>query len=386
MKKIWIGLLVLAGVVTFAAATPSFIINGKGIKLETLEKNGKVYAEVVSLTKALGAAVTFDKAKNQFVIVTPTNAAPTVAGTTQLTGDAAELGKSYTLGKNYPLNFLLRSVEYSVTRVTVGTEVYAPNMDQKLLILHFTVQNPLKQDQVFSYGDFRFTAVDSKDISYIFDSYVAREGTSELLDLNLKPAQKIDVVAVWAIPAVGSIPKLIVQRGEELSAPLLRFDLRNKIKPLIAPFVDPNDTGGSSALYEVPAKIGVYYPLKIFDLKLESIQFSANAINQTMPSEGKRYLIAVFAIKNGTGASTAPSSYSSGAFSFILRDTDGEKTEFNGYLIKTSRDEPTEGYLKSGEEYRFRVYFELGQEQSGKVLYVSDKYSRVYAIDISSLK
>jgi hypothetical protein len=386
MKKIGLTMLVLMGVLAFAAATPSFVINGKSIKLETLEKNGKVYAEVLSFSKALGLKTTFDKSKNQFVIVAPSNSVAPVAGTTQLSGDAAELGKSYTLGKNYPLNFLLRSVEYSVTRVTVGTEVYAPNADQKLLILHFTVQNPLKQDQVFSYGDFRFTAVDSKDISYIFDSYVAREGTSELLDLNLKPTQKIDVVAVWAIPAVGSVPKLIVQRGEELSAPVLRFDLRNKIKPLVAPFVDANDASGSSALNEVPAKIGVYYPLKIFDVKLESIGFTGNAMYQTMPSEGKRYLVASFAIKNGTGASTAPSPYSSSAFGFILKDSDSEKTEFTGYLIKMTRDEIAEGSLKSGEEYRFKVYFEVGQSTTGQILYVSDRNSRVYAIDISSFK
>jgi Domain of unknown function (DUF4352) len=386
MQAKWIvPLLALGGVLALAAAAPSFVINGKTVKLDYLEKNNKVYVEVQGFAKALGSSVTFDKSKNQYVIVS-SKPSTELAGTTQLTGDVGEIGKAYTLGKNFPLNFTLRSAEFSVTRVSVGKSVYAPNANEKLLIVHFTVQNPLKQDQSYSYGNFKLTAVDSKDVNFVFDGYVAREGTSESLDMSLKPAQKIDVLAAWAVPAVGVIPKLIVQRTEDSSVPVVRYDLRGKVKPLPALFADPNDASGSSALAEVPASLNVFYPLKIFDVKLENISFGTNAMDQRVPSEGKRYLIANVMIQNATGASTDPAPYSYGNFSFVLKDSDGEKTEFAGYLIKISRDEQADGYLKPNENYRFRVYFELGQEVNPATLYVSDRYSRVYAFDLSSFK
>jgi hypothetical protein len=386
MRRRWIGMLLLVGVVALAASSPSFVINGKTVKLETLEKNGKVYVEVQSFAKSLGVSVSVDKAKNQFVIVTTGKAPSEVAGTAQLAGGAGELGQAYTLGKVLPLNFMLRSAEFSVTRVTIGRDVYAPNANEKLLILHYTVQNPTKQDQNFSYASFRFTAVDSKDINHVFDGYIAKDGTTESLDLNLKPAQKIDALAVWTFPAAGPVPKLIVQRGGETDTPVLRYDLRGKVKPLIAPFADPSDPSGSSALSEIQAKPGGYYPLKIFDIKLEGISFAPGPVDGRLPSEGKRYLLAGFSIKNGAALSAEAAPYSYGSFGFTLKDSDGEKTEFGGNLLKASRDEPADGSLKPGEEYRFRVYFELSLGVAGQTLSVSDRNSRVYVFDISGLK
>jgi hypothetical protein len=386
MRKAWVGVITLAGVLAVAVGSPSFVINGKTVKLETLEKNGKVYVEVNGFAKALEASVRFDKTKNQFVILTSANAPSDVAGTTQLTGGAGEIGKAYTLGKVHPMNFTLRSAEFSVTRVTVGRDVYAPNAEEKLLILHYTAQNPTKQDQGFSYNAFRFTAVDSQDVNHVFDGYVAREGTSESLDLYLKPAQKIDVTAAWTLPANGAVPKLIVQRLGEDNAPVLRYDLRGKVKPLRVPFADPDDPTGSSALKQVPAKAGVYYPLRLLDIKLEGVTYDTNAMEQRLPAEGKRYLVAGFAVKNATGSSAEAVAYSYGAFGFTLHDADGERMDFGGSLVKATRDEPSEGYLRPGEEIRFRVYFELSAGVQGRVLMVSDRNSRMYAFDLSALK
>lgn len=382
MRKIPL-FIVLVSLVALAATVPVFIINGKQVKLDTVEKGGKVYVDALSFAKALGAQVTYDKAKNQFVIVTTGKAPTEVAGTTQLAGGEGELGKTYTLGKRDPLNFTLRSAEFTVSRVTIGTTVYAPKAGEKLLVLHYTVQNPQKQEENLSWRSFKFTAVDSKDVNQVFDSYVAREGTTESLDVSLKPAQKIDVVVVWPVPAAGVIPKLIVERGGGDAAPVLRYDLRGKVKPLSAPFADPADASGSTALEEVPVKAGSYYPLKYFDLRLETVSFTTDPMNKKGPEGGRRYLVATIAIKN---AITRPVGYSWGTFKFELKDADGEKTKFNGYLIKAGRDEHAEGELKPGEEYRFRVYFELPQDLAGQTLYVAEGDSRTYAFDISSFK
>ena len=126
-KRFWLlgGLTLLE--LALAQSTYSFTINGKPFKLETLESGGEVYVEAQYFAKALGAQVTFDKAKKSFVIISSRAAPSDVQGTTQLAGGEGVLGKTYSLGKTTnALNFTLTSLEFSVSPVTMGTFVYAP--------------------------------------------------------------------------------------------------------------------------------------------------------------------------------------------------------------------------------------------------------------------
>ncbi len=386
MKKGYavIGLLMLLGL-ALAQATYSFTINGKPARLDALEKNGKVYVEAQSFAKALGASVTFDAAKKSFVIVS-SGAAPTdVQGTTQLAGGEGVIGKTYSLGKTTnAVNFTLTSAEYSLTPVTMGTNVYAPKAKEKLLILHYTVQNPQKNDIPVNYSTFKITAVDAKDVNVVFNNYIAREGTNEIFDVALKPAQKVELYAAFAVPAAGPIPKLIVERND--GSPVLRFDLRGKAKALTAPFSDPADSSGASALGEVTAQPGTFYPGLNLGIKLEGVAFSKDKMDTKAPDEGKRYLIATFSIKNLTGPTANPVSFSYSSFKVELRDAEGERQTFNGYLIKASRDEHADGSLKPGEESRFRVYFTLPNDLAAKTLSISEGESRAYVFDVSSAK
>ena len=59
-----------------------------------------------------------------------------VRGTTPLEGDVGRLGVTYTLPDS-PWNFTLKSAEFTVGRVIVGNTVYAPQADQKLLLLRY---------------------------------------------------------------------------------------------------------------------------------------------------------------------------------------------------------------------------------------------------------
>jgi hypothetical protein len=388
MKKrfAFFGIIALLGF-ALAQATFTFTINGKSAKLETLEKNGKVFVEAQSFAKALGASVSFDKTKRSFVIVSSGgNAVGDVQGTSQQAGGEGVIGKTYSLGRTTnALNFTLTSLEYSLVPVTMDIRGYAPKADEKFLILHFTVQNPQKQaSSTVYYGSFKMTAIDSKDINHVVDSYFAREGTTTIFSEQLKPAQKISLFTFLPVPASGAIPKLIVERND--GSPVVRFDLRGKVKPLVAPFADPADASGSSALSEVPAQAGTFYPGLSLGIKLEAVAFSGDKMDGKIPEDGKRYLIATFSIKNILGASANPINFSYSNFKFELRDAEGDKQVFNGYLIKATRDERADGSLKSGEEYRFRVYFSLPNDLKTKTLAVSEGESRAYAFDVSSAK
>jgi Copper amine oxidase N-terminal domain len=369
-----------------AQASYTFTVNGKVVTLATTEKDGRLYVDAAALAKALGASVTVDKGKRSVVIVSGNPKALTeVQGTAQLAGGAGELGKTYSLGKtDNALNFTLKSAEYSLAPVTVGSDVYATKATEKLLVLHYTVQNPQKREMNVYYGSFLITAVDDKDVNHRFDNYIAREGTSTKYDVSLKPAQKIDLYLAFAVPASGMVPKLIVERGD--SSPVVRFDLRGKVKALPSSLADPADKSGASVLAEIPARPGQFYPMQKLGVRLESAAFSKDRLGDKPPADGKRYLVATFAIRNllPSGAPAVEFDYSN--FKIKLQDADGERQEFGEYILKLARDEKARGTLNSGEEYKFRVYFTLPGDLAGKTISIAERDSHAYAFDVSQAK
>ncbi len=139
---------------------------------------------------------------------------PVVLGTTQLPGDFGKIGQTYTMGGSYPLNFTLQSVRYTAERFTVQNNTYVPADDQKLMILRYTVHNPMPREQRYYWADLKFTAVDAIDTNHEFITAVRRAGVKEQsFSQQLKPAQKVEIEAAILVPANGEIPKLIVQHA-----------------------------------------------------------------------------------------------------------------------------------------------------------------------------
>src|SRR5689334_6242046 len=75
---------------------------------------------------------------------------PVVLGTKQLPGDFGQFGTTYTIGKTRPVNFTLRSAEYTTTPFYVGNNTWVPKADEKLLVLHYTVHNPVAREQSYT--------------------------------------------------------------------------------------------------------------------------------------------------------------------------------------------------------------------------------------------
>lgn len=312
---------------------------------------------------------------------------PIVLGTTQLPGDFGQLGQTYTIGKSDPINFTLKSAEYSVVPLTVGLNTWVPKADQKLLVLRYTVHNPNPKVTNYGWHSLQFTAVDSKDTNHEYIQAVTREGLKEPLFIDLKPAQKVDVVAAIMVPAEGVVPKLIVQR--ERNAPVIRYDLRGKAQPLPAPMADPADTTGATALAEVPATFGTYYTTGAFDVKLDEVAYTAGPLIKREAGDGKRFMTATFTIKNRL---TKPVGYYWSDFLPQLKDADGEKVLYTQAILKASRDETTQGELAPGEEARIRFFFPLPENVTGKTLRLTEgkiidaRVARAYAFDVSAAK
>ncbi|MFC4456150.1 hypothetical protein [Deinococcus sonorensis] len=308
---------------------------------------------------------------------------PVVQGTQQLDGQNAQVGQTFTIGKQSPLNFTLRSAEYSTGRMLFGDTITFPKADEKLLILHYTVQNPQKREARYYWGDIKFTAVDALDRNHDYVQAVAREGTTDKFEITLKPAQKVDVVTVIVVPAAGPVPKLMVQREENGTPQVLRYDLRAKAKPLNAPFADPEDRSGATAALRVNVPAGKVVPLRYFDVRLDRVTFTAEPLLGRAPAPGRRYLTATFVIKNPLGRDVE---YSWGNFQASLKDADGERVEYNQLMLKASRDEKASGTLPRGEEARVRFYWELPETVAGDTVYLTDESGRAYAFDVKATK
>lgn len=310
---------------------------------------------------------------------------PIVLGTTQLPGDFGKLATTYTIGKRKPINFTLKSAEYTIEPLTIGNDTYVPKGNEKLLLLHYTIHNPLPEEQGYDWSAMQFTAVDAKDVNHKFIQKVAREGTTEPLIVSLKPAQKIDVVAAILVPAEGVVPKLIVER--ERDAPIIRYDLRGQAKTLPALATDTADTTGATARKEVSVPAGTFVPLGVFDARLDAVSYTTEPLVKNTPPKGSRFVVATFTLKNRT---MKPQSYYWGYFNADLRDADGEKVKYTQTLLKATRDERAQGELSPGEETRIRLYFPVPEKVDGKTISLSEgkqvslRDARVFAFDLTS--
>lgn len=294
-------------------------------------------------------------------------AGPVVLGTQQLPGDFGQVGTTYTIGQREPLNLTLKSATYTIEPFVAGNNTWVPKADEKLLVLRFTVHNPNPAELNLSWSSLKLTAVDKTDTNRPAIQAVVREGFTEPLNVGLKPAQKLDIVMAILVPAAGVVPKLIVER--EPGAPVIRYDLRGRVKGLPAPISDESDATGATVRRQVPAQPQVFYPLGVFDTRLDAVGSVEGLLLNRDAGAGNRWFTATFTIKNRTASNQR---YVWSDFVPELRDTDGEKPVWTQAILKATRDEVTYGELAPGDEARIRFFFALPKGVVGKSLTLAE--------------
>ncbi len=318
---------------------------------------------------------------------TPTKpTGPIVLGTTQLPGDFGQFGTTYTIGQHEPINFTLKSAEYSIVPVTIGNMTWVPKADEKLLVLHYTVHNPNPAEFGYDWWSIRFIVVDGKDTNHEYIQAIGREGTTERLSIRLKPAQKIDVYAAVVVPANGVVPKLMVER--EKGAPIIRYDLRGKVTALPAPVADESDSTGATVRPVIAVPAGVSQQIGVFDVKIDQVSYVEGPLGRQTPKPGMRWMTATVNVKNKSGRNER---YVWSDFRAELVDADGEKTPAVQALVKASRDEVAYGEVAPGEEARFRFLFPVPQNVTGKMLRLAEgkmvhaTTARVFSFDLPTV-
>ena len=77
----------------------------------------------------------------------------------------------------------------------MGNNTWVPKAEEKILVLRYTIHNPNPRELDVNWASLKFTAVDKQDTNRTAIQAISRDGATEVLNINLKPAQKIDVVA-----------------------------------------------------------------------------------------------------------------------------------------------------------------------------------------------
>ncbi len=313
---------------------------------------------------------------------------PPVLGTSQLAGSDGIVGTEYTIGKEYPMNIAVTKVEYRADRVRIGNEVASPTAAEKLLVVHFAFHNPNKQESVVRGDTFRFTAVDAAGANHEYEGGVWQEASGEDLNISLKPGQKMAGYTIFRLPAKGDIEKVLVISPDDKA---VRYPLKGKVAPLLSPYTDPSDKSGTSAIANIPGKLGEVLLLSSsgqhggdpLDLTIEKAAYSDTPILEEAAEEGKRFLIVTFAVKNASP--TEGQLFRGDSIKASVVTADGEAIEHSGKLLHGTQMREFELTLSRDAMTRGRIYFVVPKEAKFKSLVIKghNDDDRPFVLDIS---
>lgn len=378
-------LFVFLLVVSVACAAPTVIVNGKTAALPVASVEGKLFVDVVTLMQLLGGKATYDAATDKLYINSTAGGTVTPAklasfGTAQLPGDNGQVGQVYKLRTGNPVYFRLNSAEYTVAPVRIGKALVIPEVDEKLLVLHFSVQNPQQKEMLYRFDTLKFTAIDAMNVNREAKGLVGDEQTQDDLNIHLKPAQRIEAYTCIVVPAQGVVPKLMVRSPLDNDGPVLRYDLREQVSPLPAPIADPADPSGATALQVVPAQFNTPYPLRYFETKVEKYETVTTALDAAAPKNSDSYFVVTLSCKNQAANEMT---LRSDTLTPTLTDADGQQLKLGHQLLGATANTAFNQRVANGAEVRVRFYFTVPRDVKPKALRIREANSRTYEYDVS---
>ncbi len=292
--------------------------------------------------------------------------------------DDCQLGQTYIIGKENPLHLTVNSLEYIASRVKTGTRYTRPEVGEKLLVVHYTLQNPGRSDLRVGRTSIDWMATDSNGVSRE-QGFVGVEETGNALDQPLPSEHPVKCYAVIPMPAIGKATKLTAPSHAE-SVNVARYNLRDKVTALPAPFADPKDPTGSTPLDIIPGKVGVTYPVGDYDMTVESVAFSDKPISDLEMPENSTY----------TMVSIKYTNFAEGAFEVVaneieLRDVDGQSYSSRA-IISANALRPITLKPEPGETVKFRLIFPTPKNTGLQSLILKSGPGYSVAVDMSSYK
>jgi hypothetical protein len=372
--------------IDFKAKTANFTRNNKTAKVAVTVQKDIAYAPAVDVAKGLGLSAALSGSNITVTNPTPAAAsnAPSVQGTTQQNGGEGVIGQTYTLckGTDNARNFQITKLEYSVGNYLYngGDDDDTLSPDKKGLIVYMTIQNPQPREIYIGGSNIRLSGVDSKNQNVSTENEWYEQGTFRGVGTNLRPSQKINVIARFVLDTDVSLPKLIV---DDCNNAVWRFDLRGKVAPIPAPIADPAVPDGSSALLKFPAQFGVNYPCRMGTFRLDRVEYSSAAwFDGSNPPENGKWAILYFTVRNNT---KKPQSV--GQVDLSVVDQDGIASSNYQWLYRASRDAyASEVQIPAGGEIQVRALAEVQSGVQPKALRLAYYGSRIAELDVSNIK
>jgi hypothetical protein len=312
----------------------------------------------------------------------------------QMPGVDAVFGREYTIGTISPINVVVREARFALG--LQGAEMnFAPSVDERLLVIRYTVRNPQNEPLSVNWNDVRLVAVDANSQSYENIPVLRRDGTVQSAQTTLMPAQKMDVYTALIVPAREEIPKLILMRGPE-TAPVLRYDLRKRTTALPAFLTDENGYPRST----LAGGINAVYPLALFDAIVEGVrpipaptseQEIEDTLPELIPERGFRVVVVPVLLRNRSIEDyRVRENIFAGSY---LEVESGRKYEAT-LLVAPTLDEKYDGLsrllLRTGESGRAMFAFHIRENEEPKTLHLmevlprEDLPSRMISIDLKA--
>jgi hypothetical protein len=306
------------------------------------------------------------------------------AVSSQLPGQWCVFNKNYTLGKSEPINFEIKSAEYRFERIKVADHYRYPNLGRKLLVIHGTAQNSMKTERWFNSGTIHFTAVDG-DSQNTDAEYICLEANGVQVDLTMKPAQKLDVYVIFDVTGKGEIPKLMAASYSDTEVPVARYDLRGKVKGMVAPYADPSDKTGATVNSQIMGVIGKSAPVGEYDIKVESVTFSNKSFGEDELPEGTISCVVTYEL-NAFCEQPAPFGDGNLIYEDTIIDTDGQSYDVFARCISATTDRHVQLDLTNGKTYKYRAVYQITKGVQLKELKIVQGEATPLIIDLSAYK
>lgn len=288
-------------------------------------------------------------------------------GTVQMPGDKGVIGTTYQLGaKGNELHFTLDSAEFAQRFPAVEDMIFADSED-RLLVLKYTVQNPQKFPVRFDYTSFHFTSVSPADENRENPNYIYHATTFKRYDPELKPAQKVQAVAVFPIHGTGPVTKLIVQR--DTGVPVLRFDLRDKVKKMTSIW----SPDGVDTVIKSTGEFGKVWDSGPFDVTIDKIEKVETQVGNYEVPEGQALFLVHTTVKNSL---KQPYRAVWGMYEPKLVDENGEEIEWRADWLTITGNKTIDQDLDPGDTIRGKLIFVGSKDLKPTKLTLSDSITK----------
>lgn len=265
--------------------------------------------------------------------------------------DDCQIGQKYRVGNENPVNLTVNRMEYTVNRVKAGNAYSRPAADEKFLVLHYTIQNPQKEDINVGRVSIDWKATDINEVNKNQEN-VCVEETGRILDQSLSPGQSINCYTYFLMPADGPSVLLTGASHDDMKT-IARYRLNGKVEPLSELYRNTQDPSGATPLSSVSAELGTVMQVGDYDMKVEKVETITQPMLDWEQQKDTVYMLATIECK-----SFAEQAFSVPVNNIVLEDTDGQTYDRLGILSASSIRE-IDPKPEPGTTIKFRLAFRV---------------------------